>query len=69
MTPIEAGTMLAPLFVVMDLYALRYWKPTTWSKPDLSVLIPGLVAGIAVGSSFSRGSIAGPSRSRWPRRR
>jgi hypothetical protein len=26
MTPIEAGTMLAPLFIAMDLFALRYWE-------------------------------------------
>ena len=49
MDPIEAGTMLAPLFVAMDLFALRYWKPATWSKPDLSLLLPGLVVGIAIG--------------------
>lgn len=55
MTPIEAGTMLAPLFVVMDLYALRYWKPTTWSKPDLSVLVPGLIVGIAAGFFVLKG--------------
>jgi uncharacterized protein len=33
----------------MDLYALRYWKPSTWSKPDLKLLLPGLVAGIGLG--------------------
>ena len=33
----------------MDLFALRYWKPATWSKPDLALLLPGLVIGIAVG--------------------
>src|SRR6478735_10707117 len=49
MTPIEAGTMLAPLFIAMDLFALRYWKPSTWSKPDLLPLLPGLVTGIGFG--------------------
>jgi hypothetical protein len=49
MDPITAGSLLAPLFVAMDLYALRYWKPSTWSKPDLAVLTPGLVVGIALG--------------------
>ena len=49
MDPISAGTLLAPMFVVMDLYALRYWKPSTWSRQDLSILIPGLVVGIGVG--------------------
>lgn len=49
MSPIEAGAMLAPLFVAMDVFALRYWKPATWSKPDLLILLPGLVVGIGVG--------------------
>jgi uncharacterized membrane protein YfcA len=49
MDPVTAGGLLAPLFVAMDLFALRYWKPTTWSKPDLLLLLPGLIIGIAVG--------------------
>ena len=49
MDPVTAGGLLAPLFIAMDLYALRYWKPSTWSKPDLVLLLPGLVAGIAFG--------------------
>ena len=49
MDPISAGALLAPLFVAMDLCALVYWKPSTWSKPDLAVLLPGLVVGIGLG--------------------
>src|ERR1700755_1667494 len=49
MDPVTAGGLLAPLFIAMDLYALRYWKPSTWSKPDLVLLLPGLVAGIGLG--------------------
>ncbi|MGF6126940.1 putative membrane protein YfcA [Pseudomonas frederiksbergensis] len=49
MDPITAGGLLAPLFIAMDLFSLRYWKPSTWSKPDLKLLVPGLVAGIGVG--------------------
>jgi uncharacterized membrane protein YfcA len=49
MDPITAGGLLAPLFVAMDLFALRYWKQSTWSKPDLILLLPGLVVGIGVG--------------------
>jgi uncharacterized membrane protein YfcA len=49
MDPVTAGGLLAPLFIAMDLFALRYWKPSTWSKPDLVLLLPGLVAGIATG--------------------
>src|SRR3984893_6645672 len=49
MDPVTAGGLLAPLFVAMDLFALRYWKPSTWSKPDLVRLLPGLVVGIGLG--------------------
>jgi len=49
MDPVTAGGLLAPLFVATGLYALRYWKPSTWSKPDLKLLLPGLVAGIGLG--------------------
>ena len=49
MDPVTAGGLLAPLFIAMDLFALRYWKPSTWSKPDLLPLLPGLVAGIGLG--------------------
>jgi len=49
MDPVVAGGLLAPLFIAMDLYALRYWKPSTWSKPDLVLLVPALVIGIGVG--------------------
>ena len=50
MDPLTAGALLAPLFVAMDVFALRYWKPATWSKPDLALLLPGLVAGIVAGT-------------------
>lgn len=49
MDPVTAGGLLAPLFVASDIFALRYWKPATWSKPDLPLLLPGLVVGIGVG--------------------
>jgi uncharacterized membrane protein YfcA len=49
MDPVTAGGLLAPLLVAMDLFALRYWKPSTWSKPDLVPLLPGLVTGIGFG--------------------
>jgi hypothetical protein len=49
MDPIKAGSLLAPLFVAMDLYALRFWRPHTWSRPDLFLLVPGLLAGVATG--------------------
>lgn len=49
MDPVAAGGLLAPLFVVMDLYGLRYFKPATWSRQDLALLLPGLVLGIGCG--------------------
>src|SRR4030095_15911094 len=49
MDPVTAGGLLAPLFIAMDLFALRYWKSSTWSKPDLALLLPGLVVGIGLG--------------------
>jgi uncharacterized membrane protein YfcA len=49
MDPVTAGGLLAPLFIAMDLFALRYWKPSTWSRPDLALLLPGLVIGIGAG--------------------
>jgi len=49
MDPIAAGALLAPLFCLMDIVALYYWRPSTWSKPDLVVLVPGLLIGIGLG--------------------
>jgi hypothetical protein len=49
MDPIAAGSLLAPLFVAMDVFALRYWRPRTWSRPDLLWLLPGLLAGVFAG--------------------
>jgi uncharacterized protein len=49
MDAVTAGALLAPLFIAMDLVALRYWKPSTWSRPDLVVLVPAMIGGIAIG--------------------
>jgi uncharacterized protein len=49
MEPIAAGAVLAPLFVLSDLFALRYWRPATWSRPDLVVLVPAQVIGMVFG--------------------
>lgn len=50
MDPITAGTLIAPLFIPMDLVALRYWRPSTWSKPDLAMLVPAMITGIVLGA-------------------
>lgn len=55
MDPVTAGGLLAPLFIAMDLFALYYWKPSTWSKPDLVPLLPGLLVGIGLGYLAFRG--------------
>lgn len=48
MDPLTAGAVLAPLFLVMDVVALRYWSPKTWSRADVSWLIPGTLIGTAL---------------------
>lgn len=50
MDPLQAGAMLAPLFVAMDIVGLRYWKPATWSRPDVMVLTPALLIGLGLGT-------------------
>lgn len=49
MDPVTAGAVLAPLFCLGDLFAAYYWRPSTWSKPDLLLLLPGMLVGTAVG--------------------
>jgi uncharacterized membrane protein YfcA len=49
MDPLTAGALLAPLLVFMDLFALRYFTPSTWSMKDLARLMPAMILGIAVG--------------------
>jgi uncharacterized membrane protein YfcA len=47
--PITAGALMAPLFIVMDIIAIRYWKPSTWSRTELAWLLPPMFAGTAIG--------------------
>jgi|SRR5581483_11377745 len=47
--PLAAGAVLSPLFIAMDLVALRYWRPSTWSRPDATLLVPTVVVGIGAG--------------------
>jgi uncharacterized membrane protein YfcA len=49
MDPITAGALLAPLFVLMDAVALYYWRPKTWSRIDLLLLLPSVACGTALG--------------------
>jgi uncharacterized membrane protein YfcA len=50
--PIAAAIIVAPLVSLMDMFTLRTFGPSTWSKPDLRHLLPGLVLGIACGWLF-----------------
>lgn len=54
MDPIAAGALLALVLCLSDIIALWYWRPSTWSKPDLKLLIPGQVVGIGAGYLFMR---------------
>jgi uncharacterized protein len=49
MDPLTAGALLAPLLVIMDAFALRYFKPSTWSLPDIAILVPAMLLGIGAG--------------------
>ncbi len=52
MDPISAGAIIAPLFIPMDLVALRYFPPRTWSKPDINILVPTMIVGTAIGAAL-----------------
>ena len=41
MDPLTAGALLAPLLIAMDIFALRYFTPSTWSWPDVVRVMPG----------------------------
>lgn len=47
--PIGAAMIVAPLVSAMDMFTLRAFGPSSWSKPDLRVLLPGLVVGLGLG--------------------
>src|SRR5438477_3689408 len=47
--PLTAGALLAPLFCLQDAFALRYWRPSTWSRPDVRILVPAVLVGMLLG--------------------
>ena len=47
--PISAAIIVAPLISLMDMFTLRTFGPSSWSKPDLRVILPGLILGLAMG--------------------
>jgi uncharacterized membrane protein YfcA len=48
MDPVAAGAVLAPMFCVSDMCRSPR-RASTWSKPDLMVLIPGQLIGVGLG--------------------
>ena len=48
--PLDAAVATAILVCVMDLPAIRAFPVSTWSRPDLTWLLPGLAVGIAIGA-------------------
>ncbi len=50
MDPVTAGAIVAPLFIPMDIVALKYYPPRTWSMPDIKVLVPAMAIGIGLGT-------------------
>lgn len=47
--PIGAAIIIAPLVFAMDMFTLRAFGPSSWSRPDLRVLLPGLLVGLGLG--------------------
>jgi uncharacterized protein len=50
--PISAAIIVAPLVLFMDVFAVRAFPPSTWSRPDLGWLSLGLLVGLALGFAF-----------------
>jgi uncharacterized protein len=50
--PISAAIIIAPLVLFMDVFAVRAFPPSTWSRPDLGWLSLGLLVGLALGFAF-----------------
>lgn len=49
MSPLDAAIMMAPLVAFMDVFTLNSFRRATWSLPDLKVLLPALLIGLAIG--------------------
>ena len=49
--PIPASIMMSMLVAFMDIFAIGAFGPSTWSKPDLAWLLPGLAIGIGIGTA------------------
>jgi uncharacterized protein len=47
--PLGAAMLVAPLVSAMDMFTLRTFGRSSWSMPDLKVLLPGLIVGLGLG--------------------
>lgn len=52
MPPLDAAIVVAPLVSFMDIFALGSFGPRTWSKKDITWIMPFLVLGIGAGYFF-----------------
>lgn len=52
MPPLEAAIILGPTFFIMDVFAVHAFRNVPWSKPDVFILWPGFLLGIAIGTIF-----------------
>jgi uncharacterized membrane protein YfcA len=49
MDPIEAAIVMAPIVALQDVFAVPAYPPRTWSMPNLKLLAPALLLGLALG--------------------
>jgi uncharacterized protein len=47
----DAAALLLPLLIICDFFSVIHYR-TTFSKPNIKVLLPGAIVGIAVGTFF-----------------
>lgn len=50
--PVTATFIMAPIVSASDPFTVWAFPPRTWSMPDLKWLVPGMIAGLCLGSVF-----------------
>lgn len=50
--PLEAAIILGPMFSIMDLFAIRAFRKSDWSRKDVYWLWPGVLVGTGLGALF-----------------
>lgn len=46
---VDATVIAAPLFCLMDIFAINAYPPKTWDKDNLKIIVPACLGGILVG--------------------